>query len=124
MLTLAPLPFQIIADKKKNTRGRQGRRGGGAGAGGTAHSAKAKLVGKGGTPAVAAKRRAAAATAATSAPAVASSATTAVKIIVSNLPIDVNEAQIKVSLILFFIFRWPRFLRILMFSFRICSSLL
>ncbi|KAG8816248.1 hypothetical protein FRC18_001109 [Serendipita sp. 400] len=81
----------IIAEKKSGRRKPQPRRS-------NPKSAKSQLLGKGGLPAVQAKRRAGAgatgpapaATAATS-----SGASLALKIIVSNLPTDVNEAQIK-----------------------------
>jgi THO complex subunit 4 len=93
---LPPLPFlpllkQIIADKKKGGPKKRTARRSGTGA----HAAKAKLVGRGGLPAATAAKRRASAPGATDTPA-SSSATMAVKIIISNLPTDVNEAQIKV----------------------------
>ncbi|PVG01381.1 hypothetical protein CPB86DRAFT_101702 [Serendipita vermifera] len=78
----------IIAEKKKGKKRPARRPGSGA------HAAKAKLVGKGGLPAAAATKRRASAPGAADTPS-ASSATMAVKIIISNLPTDVNEAQIK-----------------------------
>ncbi|KIM27996.1 hypothetical protein M408DRAFT_37398, partial [Serendipita vermifera MAFF 305830] len=84
---------QIIAEKKKG-----GRKGGNRRPGGAAHAAKAKLVGKGGNPAaaavVAAAKRKAAGNNAAPAPSAAASSV-AYKIIVSNLPTDVNDSQVK-----------------------------
>jgi len=82
----------IIAEKKKGKgKGRRApRRSGGA-----AHTAKAKLVGKGGAAPVVAQRRAAAGAGPAHVSTAASSATMAVKIIISNLPADVNDAQVK-----------------------------
>ncbi|KAG8818737.1 hypothetical protein FRC17_010723 [Serendipita sp. 399] len=86
---LRPFAEQIIAEKKSARRGKpQARRS-------NPKSAKAQLLGKGGLPAVQAKRRAAAASAPAPAQPASSQASIAMKIIVSNLPTDVNEAQIK-----------------------------
>jgi len=87
----------IIAEKKQGKRKGGNRRPGGAGA---AHAAKAKLVGKGGVPAnaavaAAAKRRGGGGPPAPAATSTGPASQVAFKIIVSNLPLDVNDAQVK-----------------------------
>lgn len=83
---------QIIAEGKKTRRpGARPRRSGGN------QSAKAKLLGSGGSPAAVSKRKAAASAPIAAKSASNTSSAVSDKIIVSNLPLDVNEGQVKVS---------------------------